>query len=434
VNVQAVILAGGAGKRTFPLGLKRPKSMFEIMGKPLIQYVIENLTQAGIRDVIIVTNPDQQEIQEYFGDGESFGLTVRYAFQTEPLGQAHALQMAERWIEDRVLVLNANDVYEPTLVQDVMAKMEATGSEMVLVGKRVDDPWRFGVLRFDDDGRLAGVVEKPPRGTEPSDMAVLGIYLFSRRIFDCIRKTPRGDTDDQLERAYQKLIDEGLGTFIQYDGTFESYKYPWNLLRICDVLLERHISDTYISPTARVHGSVVLDGPVVIEDGARIFEHAVIRGPAYIGPGTIVGNNVLIRGGVSIGRNTIVGYGTEVKHSVVGNFCEMHIAYVGDSIISDRCALGAGTITANLRLDREPVQVRVGREGEQVSSGTPYLGVIMAENCRTGCNATLMPGVKIGPDSVVGPGVVLTRDLPPGRAALLGKGSYEVRDNRLVVE
>jgi len=430
--MQAVILAGGAGRRVYPLGLRTPKSMFVLVGKPLIQHVIEGLRQAGITDIIIVTGNRGDLIEERFGDGSDLGLRIRYVHQPHPLGQADALLRAETLVGDRVLVVNANDIYDPSLIQDMIARMDETRSQMILAGRTVEEPWRFGVMRFDASGKIMRVVEKPKRGTEPSNVAVLGIYLFSHRIFDCIRATPLGETDDQFERAYQMLIDEGKGEYVRYDGPFESFKYPWDLLRLNDLLLKREVTKAYISPTARVHDSAILEGPVYIGDDVRVLEHAVIRGPAYIGSGSIVGNNALIRGGVSLGRKVIIGYGTEVKHSVIGNYCQTHIAYVGDSILGDHCALGAGTITANLRLDRQPVKVSVGERRQ--SSGTSYLGVIMAENCRTGCNVTLMPGVKLGPDSIVGPGVVLGRDLPPGKAIWLSRSAYEIEDSFLLSE
>ena len=422
--MHAIILAGGAGKRIHPLGVRKPKPLYCVAGKPLIQHVLQTLARAGVTDVVVVLGERGELIRDRLGDGTDIGVRVQYVSQARPLGQADALLVAEPVAGDRVLVANASDIHDVSLVRDMMTQMDRTGSQMVLAGREVDEPWRYGVMRFDPAGTLVQVVEKPERGSEPSKVAVLGFYLFTRRIFECIRATPMGETDDQFERAYQKLIDEGAGTYVRYTGLFEAFKYPWDLLRLNDALLAREINDQRVSPTSHVHDTAILDGPVHIDDGARVLENAVIRGPAYVGPEAIVGNNVLIRGGVSLGRGTVIGYGSEVKHAVLGDRCELHMAYVGDSILGDECALGAGTITANVRLDQRPVKVSV--HGTRVSSGSTHLGTIMAEGSRTGCNATLMPGVKVGPDSLVGPGVVLRRDLPPGRAAWLPASAYEV--------
>ncbi|MGB9299439.1 MAG: hypothetical protein WCD51_02470, partial [Anaerolineae bacterium] len=126
--------------------------------------------------------------------------------------------------------------------------------------------------------------------------------------------------------------------------------------------------------------------------------------------------------------NSVVGFSSEIKRSLIGNNCWIHMSYVGDSIISDSCSLGAGTITANFRFDERAVAVNV--KGEEVSSGTDKLGVIMGHDCKTGCNATLMPGAKVGPHSTVGPGVVLSDDLPPDKL-IMGPAPYSVTENKI---
>ncbi len=427
MGIQAVILSGGAGERAFPLCASKPKPMFEFLGKPLLQYAIENLRQAGIEDVIIVTGPDLQAIKDVLGAGERLGAKIRYTRQEKPLGMANALQTAEHLLEDRFFVLNGNDIFEPFLLSDVMKRAQETGRDMVLVGREMEEPWRFGVFKF-EDGKVTGVVEKPPRGEEPSKTVVVGVYFFSRVVFDYIARTPL--TNYQLEMAYQGLIDEGNVGFVPYDGVFESFKYPWDLLTINEHLMDRFITEPRISDQAHVSDKALLDGNVVIEEGARVFEHAVIRGPAYVGPNAVIGNNVLMWNYSSIGANSVVGFSSELKRSLIGRNCWIHMSYVGDSIISDNCSFGAGTITANFRFDEREVPVKV--KGEMVSSGTDKLGVIMGEECKTGCNATLMPGVKVGPHSIVGPGVVLYGDLPPD-SSISGPAPYAIKKNEIVL-
>ena len=429
MSLQAVILAGGIGKRIAPLGVNRPKAMFEIMGKPLVQHVLAMVRAAdvGIDDVVLVIGPGDSLIQAHLGTGDALGMRLRYVVQEQPLGQANALLTARELVRGNFLVLNANDVFDPALIADLSCLGNGSSLDVGLVGRPVDNPNKFGVMAFDVGGRLAGVVEKPPAGQEPSNTAVVGLYYFSPNIWAALDDTPLAESDDQLERAYGKLISEGGGGYVRYDGPFASYKYPWDLLAINDLILRRSATRR-ISETANISPLAVVDGAVVIEDGVRVLEHAVIRGPAYIGRNTIIGNSSLLRGGTSVGQNCVVGFGTEISHSILGNDCWTHKNFIGDSIVSDNCSFGAGTITANLRFDERLVEVRVG--DERVSSGTEHFGMIMAEDCRTGCNAVILPGVKIGPNSVVGAGVVLKSDLPPGQAALLRSDAYAVRPNR----
>jgi bifunctional UDP-N-acetylglucosamine pyrophosphorylase/glucosamine-1-phosphate N-acetyltransferase len=429
MSIQAVILAGGEGKRIHPLGVNKPKAMFELLGKPLIQFVVENLREAGITNLIIITGPNQEQIQRYFGDGSDFGVEIQYAYQAEPLGQANAVQQAEGLINSHFFVLNANDVFDPRLLQEVVSRAQTSQANLALVGRKVSEPWRFGVMRFDAANRLIGVIEKPPAGQEPSDVAVVGVYYFSPDIFQCIHDTPQGQTDDQFERAYQLLIDRGQAVHVEYEGLFESYKFPWNLLTIYDLLLKQKIQGQQISPSAKISDKAIIGDNVVIEENVRVFEFAVVRGPAYIGAGSIIGNQAMVWGGCSFGPGCVIGFGSEIKHSVFGRNVWTHRGYVGDSIVSDNCSFGAGTITANFRFDERDVPVNVGEQ--RMSTGTDKFGVIMAEGCRTGSNSVLLPGLKIGPNSIVGPGVTLLEDLPPNKIALSTQASYEVRDNKL---
>lgn len=441
--MRAIVLVGGAGNRSHPLGVRRPKALFPVLGKPLIGWVIDALAAAGVCDAVVVTGPGEGGIRAALGD-RAYGVALRYATQAAPRGQADALRTARAEAGDGpVLVLNANDAYDPRVLTDVVERL-AGGSDVVLVGRQTLEPERFGVMVFDDGRpgtyadrraddprtadarRLVGVVEKPPRQAAPSDIAVVGVYGFSHAIWAALDATPDGPNDDAFERAYGRLITGGRATWLPYDGPFASFKHPWDVLAISEALFTC-TRRRQIDPTARVSELAVIDGDVVLAAGVRVFEHAVIRGPAYVGPGSIVGNGALIRGGVSLGAHCVVGFRTEISHSVIGDHTWTHMNYIGDSVIGDNCSFGAGTITANLRFDERPIRVAVG--DDLAATGRSYFGVIMADDCRTGCNAVLLPGRKIGPGSIVGPGVVLDADLAPGMMATVAAGAYTVRDN-----
>lgn len=431
--MQAIVLAGGVGKRIAPLGINKPKAMFRVAGKPIIQHVLDKLKYAdiGIEELVIVTGPGENAIQDYLGDGKDIGLKLKYAVQEKPLGQANALLSARKYVTEDMLVLNANDIYDADLLSKLVRLGQGNSLDIALVGREVDEPNKFGVMNLNSDGKLIGVIEKPSKGQEPSNVAVIGLYYLSSKIWNVLDNTPIGETDDQYERAYQKLIRPSGNDFLSYDGSFVSYKYPWDLFSINELVLSQ-LHDYEIDKSAKIAPSAIVDNNVVIEANVKVLEHAIVRGPAYIGSGTIVGNHTLIRGGVSLGQNCVIGHGTEITRSVIGDNCWFHKNFIGDSIISDNCSFGAGTITANLRFDEKPVKVRVGED--RVSSGKKYFGVIMAENCRTGCNAVLLPGTKIGANSAVGPGVVLDNDLGQGEIALLNKESFVVKENPVNLE
>ena len=153
----------------------------------------------------------------------------------------------------------------------------------------------------------------------------------------------------------------------------------------------------------------MVEGKVIIGENVRVFENAVIRGPVYIGANSVIGNNSLIREYSHIGSDCVVGYSTEIKGSYVGDGCCFHMNYIGDSVTGEGCSFGAGTVTANWRFDEENITVNTG--DELIDSERNKLGVIAGNNCKTGVNVSIMPGVKIGANSIVGPGVYLTDNL-----------------------
>ena len=427
--MQTVILAGGTGKRVFPLAVNKPKPMFKILGKPLIQHVIETLKKAGLKDFIVVIGHNGEQIREYLADGSKLGVNIDYTVQKEALGMANALETAKDLAEDNFFVVNADDIFESSLIKEMTEQFKEDSADIVLSCKPVEETWKFGIIRVEDD-KVTDFVEKPPRGQEPSNLAVVGVYIMTKRIFDYYKKIPV--SDHQYEDAIQKFIqDKNVVRAVSYDGFFAGYKYPWDLFTINKHLMDTRIKKQTIEDDVEISERTQVEGNVWIRRGTRILEGACIRGPCYIGANSFIGNNGLVWNYSSIGSNCVVGFSTEIKHSLIGDDCWFHINYIGDSIISDNCLFGAGTITANFRFDEKNVKLRI--EGKKVDSGTDKLGAIVGDNCKTGINACLAPGVKIGPHSIVGPNVNLQNDLKPSKIIFEDKKSYVVTENRITI-
>lgn len=427
--MQAIILAGGAGKRVFPLAVYKPKPMFKLLGKPLIQHVMETLKANGLNDFVVVTGHNGEQIKEYFGDGKKFGVNIAYTVQKEALGMANALETAKDLAEDHFLVVNADDLFEGALVEAMLRKFKECKADIVLSCKPVEETWKFGIIKVEKD-RVTKLVEKPPKGQEESNLAVIGVYLMTKRIFGYLEKTLV--SDHQYEDAIQKFI-EGKNNVraVSYAGFFAGYKYPWDLFRMNAFLMDSQIRTRMIEEDVTISDEAKVEGKVWIRKGVKILENAVVRGPCYIGANTVIGNNALVRGYSSVGDNCIVGFTTEVRASIIGDNCLFHMNYVGDSIISDNCLFGAGATTANFRFDEKTVKVMVDKK--KVDSGTNKLGVIMGDHSKAGINSSLSPGVKIGPYSIVGAGVNLQEDLEPGKMLFLEKQNGVVKENTVTL-
>ncbi|KPV62457.1 MAG: Bifunctional protein GlmU [Candidatus Bathyarchaeota archaeon BA1] len=411
------------------MAVNKPKPMFKILGKPLIQYVIEAMKGAGLGDFIIVIGHNGEQIRDYLGDGSNLGVNIEYTFQKEALGMANALETAMGFVEDNFFVVNADDVFESPLIENMMKRFKEGSTDMVLSCKPVEETWKFGIIQIQNDN-VTKFVEKPPKGQEPSSLAVIGAYLMTKKIFDYFKKVPV--SDHQYEDAIQKFIeDKNIVKAVSYDGFFAAYKYPWDLFTINEYLMGKYIKKPIIEDDVEASDKAKVEGNVWIRQGTKILEGACIRGPCYIGSNSLIGNNSLIWDSSSIGNNCVVGFSSEIKHCLIGDDCWFHMNYVGDSIISDNCSFGAGTITANFRFDEKSIKLKIN--DKEIDSGRDKFGAIVADNCKTGINACLMPGVRVGPHSIVGPNVCLNNDLEPNRIILIDEKSYITKENEITI-
>ena len=427
--MQTILLAGGEGKRVFPLAVNRPKPMFKLLGKPLIHHVIDTLKEAGLKDYVVVVGHQGEQIKDYLKDGSKLGVNIEYTLQKQSLGMADALKTAEKLAEDNFFVINADDVFEASLIKQMTRQFHKGDAEIVLSSKPVMETWKFGIIQVEDE-QVTDFVEKPPKGKEPSNLAVVGVYILTKQIFDYYKKI--SVSDHQYEDAILAFIkDKNVVKAVSYDRFFAGYKYPWDLFTINKYLMNKKLTKQTIEENVTISEQASVEGKVLLGKGTKVFANACVKGPCYIGENSVVGNNSLVRDYTSLGRGCVVGYSTEVKHSLVGDNCWFHTNYIGDSIISNNCLFGAGTITANFRFDENNIQVWVS--DRRVDSGTNKLGAIIGENCKTGINSCLEPGVKIGPQSMVGSNVDLQSDLEPETIIFVNKNSYVKTKNRITV-
>ncbi len=418
--MRTVVLCGGVARRMRPL--RDDKFMLDFLGRPLLLHQVEMLRQAGLQEFVFVGNRANLETVRGLA-GSLGGVTCRFAQQEEATGMAGAVEAAQEYLDGSVLIVSSSDVVEAVAYSGVLRAAEQGDSASLLLAYRVSQYFPGGYLVTDGDMDVRRIVEKPGRGSEPGDLVnvVVHFHRDGRRLLEALAGVETVN-DDRYECALNRLIEEGQRVHaVAYGGFWGTLKFPWDVFPAMEHFLER--MEPSIAPTAHVAKSALLEGNIVLGDGARVLENAVIRGPAYIGDGVVIGNNALIRGGVHIGTGSVVGYSTEVKHSYVGRDCWFHSNYVGDSVIDDECRFGSGAVTANLRLDGDGVRVLV--DGERHDTGVEKLGVIMGRGCRLGINVSLMPGVRVGPEAFVGPHVCLTSDLGAGMKAMLLTG-YEV--------
>jgi glucose-1-phosphate thymidylyltransferase len=229
--VKGILLAGGAGSRLHPITRAISKQLLPVYDKPMIYYPMSTLMLAGIRDILVITTPhDQQQFLRLLGTGEELGLNLSYAVQPEPNGLAEAFLIGAEHIGDdcAALALGDNIFYGHGLGGQLS---EAAGltEGCILFGYRVHDAHRYGVAEADESGRLLGIEEKPARPR--SNLAITGLYFYDNdvvAIARTLRPSARGELEITdlnnvyVQRGTARLVDLGRGTAWLDTGTHDS--------------------------------------------------------------------------------------------------------------------------------------------------------------------------------------------------------------------
>jgi bifunctional UDP-N-acetylglucosamine pyrophosphorylase/glucosamine-1-phosphate N-acetyltransferase len=279
-----------------------------------------------------------------------------------------------------------------------------------------EDASQYGVVKLEGDS-IVNIAEKPGRMRGRFGWINSGMYVLDEEVFDAIAKTSRSSRAEyELTSSLQNLIKDGkeIKCVPVEESDWLDVGRPWDLLDANERILRR----IRHSVAGKIEEGATLKEPVYIEDGAIVKSGSYIEGPVYCGKGTEIGPNARVRPYTSLEKDVVIGTSCEIKNSIVMNGSRIpHLSYVGDSIIGESCNLGAGTITANLRFDKKTVRLLV--KGHLFDSGRRKLGVLMGDHAETGVNVSLLPGVKVGSETWIAPGVVVVQDVPSGRIVRL---------------
>ncbi|MEM2937006.1 MAG: sugar phosphate nucleotidyltransferase [Candidatus Bathyarchaeia archaeon] len=422
--MKAVVLAAGEGVRLRPITLTRPKHMISVGGKPILEHCLNAIKACGIDEAIIVVNYMADVIRSYFDSGGRLGLKIEYAYQKSVVGTGNAVSVAEPYVNNDFLLIYGDLLFTTEALKKVLDFHERKKPSATLAVVSVEKPEDYGIVEIEAEGLVKRIIEKPRREEAPTNLANAGIYVFSTEIFEKAKETsasPRGEWE--ITDAIALLLKEKKKVFaveISKDEWVDVGR-PWDLLEANRWMLTRMEHKVL----GNVEAGARIIGPVTVAETARIRSGAYIEGPAFIDGESDIGPNCYIRPCTSVGKRVRIGNACEIKNSIVMDGVHIgHLSYVGDSILSENCNLGAGTITANYRLDAGTIKMMV--KDKLVDSGRTKLGAVLGDNVKTGINALLMPGVKVGNNCWIGPNVVVHRDLPADTAVFL-KQSLEKR-------
>ncbi|MEM3568932.1 MAG: glucose-1-phosphate thymidylyltransferase [Candidatus Jordarchaeales archaeon] len=303
--MRGLVLSGGRGTRLRPLTFSLAKQLVPVGNRPVLGYVLDRVAEVGIRDVGIIIAPDTGwAVREYVGDGGEWGFRVEYIVQ-EPLGLAHAVKVARSFLGDDDFLMCLGDNLLGSSLCGFVDEFEGGGLDCLVLLKEVDDPRMFGVAVLDGEGRVVRLVEKP--AVPPSNLALVGVYVFSSRVHDAVERIkPSWRGELEITDAIQEMVNMGcrVGARVLDSWWIDTGKKDDVLTANAIVLDEYAVRD--------VRGEVVdsrVEGRVRVDEGARIVK-SVVRGPCVIGRNCVVENSF-------IGPYTSIGDGCRIINSSV---------------------------------------------------------------------------------------------------------------------
>jgi glucose-1-phosphate thymidylyltransferase len=309
-DLKGLILSGGAGTRLRPITHTSAKQLVPVANKPVLFYGIEALVDAGVTEIGIIIAPETgDEIREAAGDGSAFGAEITYIVQDKPAGLAHAVLTAEEFIGGSPFVMYLGDNLLADGLRGLVSTFRAEEPDALILLTPVDDPQSYGVAELDGE-RIVRLVEKPK--DPPSNLALVGVYLFAPAIFDAARALePSWRGELEITEAIQGLIEDGKAVRSEVvSGWWKDTGQLADMLEANRLVLEE--IETRIE--GEVDEASRVEGRVVVEKGA-VLKGSVVRGPAVIGAGARI-EDAYVGPYTSIGDDVCVRR-SEVEHSII---------------------------------------------------------------------------------------------------------------------
>ena len=328
--MKGILLHGGHGTRLRPLTHTGPKQLLPIANKPMSQYCLEKIKEAGINEIaIIVGGIGSNKVKEFYGDGDKFGVKITYVEQEYPKGIAHAINLCKKFVgNEKFLVFLGDNIIKKNISEYIKEFEEGKADASVLLCE-VKNPSQFGIAQIENK-KIIKIVEKPK--DPPSNLAVTGIYLLSPKIFE-IFKTLKPSWRNELEitDALDMLLKEKHEvSYYMVTDYWKDTGTPEDILHANQLLLE----DCKSYNNGIINKYVSITGTVMIGKDTVIQSNVIIKGPIIIGDGCVIEKDTEIGPNISVGDNSIIS-GCKISNSIIMDNSEIRCKEkIHNSIIS----------------------------------------------------------------------------------------------------
>ena len=316
--MKGIILHGGHGTRLRPLTHTGPKQLLPIANKPMSQYCIESISEAGITDIaIIIGGLGANKVSEYYNNGENFGVNITYIEQDYPKGIAHAVSLCKDFVGDEKFVVFLGDNIIQKSISQFATNFERSNYDALILLCEVDNPSRFGIADV-KDGKIIKIMEKPKN--PPTNLAVTGIYFLTPKIFDIISKQkPSARNELEITDALEMLLKENNN--VSYSMITDYWKdtgTPEDILHANMQVLIKTKPYFY----GKKEEGVSIEGSLMLGDGSLIKTGSRIKGPIIIGKNCLIESNTTIGPNTSVGDNSILS-NCDVENSIIMANCKI---------------------------------------------------------------------------------------------------------------
>jgi mannose-1-phosphate guanylyltransferase / phosphomannomutase len=386
--MKAVVMAGGEGSRLRPLTVNRPKPMVPLADRPVMAHSFELLKMHGITDIVVTVQYLANVIQDFFGDGSSFGMNIAYSVEETPLGTAGSVKNAEALLQEPFLVISG-DALTDINISELIDYHHRKNALVTVALKRVDNPLDYGVVITDEQGCIKQFLEKPSWGELFSDTVNTGIYVVDPRVFDVFEP---GQSVDWSKDIFPRLLAQGENL---YGYVVDGY---WTDIGTLDAYMRAtadYLHGRVRLPRTGTHigGDIWVGGEVEIAPDARLY------GPVFLGHGVKIKGGVVVYGPSVIRDYNIIDTQATIDRSIVWR----------NSYIGERAELRGAIVT---------------RQSNIKSRAVLFEGSVIGDYTIVNSGAVINAGVKIWPSKEIDEGATVTNSIiwgSQGRRVLFGR-------------